>query len=136
MTAQAIAELVKKFWLPASITVLIAALAISASYYKRDARNEAKRADTAEQQVNAAQTITANVLTTMIIFNSISEANQHAKEQIALDASGAAATIKVAVANDDCANRPVPAGAVKRLQQYANGLRQSASGTAAGQPDG
>nr|WP_168432741.1 DUF2570 domain-containing protein [Klebsiella variicola] len=136
MTAQAIAELVKKFWLPALIVVLIGALAIAASHYKSAARNEAERADAAEQQVNSTQAITANVLTTMTIFNSIAEANQHAKEQIALDASGAAADIKVAVANDDCANRSVPSGAVKRLQQYANGLRQSASGAAPGQPDG
>ncbi|EOE3133128.1 DUF2570 domain-containing protein, partial [Klebsiella pneumoniae] len=64
------------------------------------------------------------------------EANQHAKEQIALDASGASADIRVAVANDDCTNRPVPAGAVKRMQQYANGLRQSAGGPVTGQPDG
>lgn len=135
MTAQAIAELVKKFWLPALIVVLIGALAIAASHYKSVARNEAKRADGAEQQVNAAQAITSNVLTTMTIFNSISEANQHAKEQIALDASGAATDIKVAIANDDCANSSVPAGAVKRLQQYANGLRQSAGSSAPGQPD-
>ncbi|HGW4305882.1 TPA: DUF2570 domain-containing protein [Klebsiella pneumoniae] len=136
MTAQTIAELVKKFWLPALIVVLIGALAIAASHYKSASRNEAERADAAEQQVNSTQAITANVLTTMTIFNSIAEANQHAKEQIALDASGAAADIKVAVANDDCANRSVPSGAVKRLQQYANGLRQSASGAAPGQPDG
>lgn len=97
---------------------------------------EKKRADDAEGQVNSAQTITANVLTTMTIFNSIAEANQHAKEQIALDASGASAGIRVAVANDDCTNRPVPAGAVKRLQQFANGLRQSAGGPVTGQPDG
>ncbi len=97
---------------------------------------EKKRADEAEGQVNSAQTITSNILTTMTIFNSISEANQHAKEQIALDASGAAADIKVAIADDDCANRPVPAGAVKRLQQYANSLRQSADSTSASQPDG
>jgi ABC-type protease/lipase transport system fused ATPase/permease subunit len=106
MTTQTIAELVKKFWLPL-IVVLIGALAIAASHYKRAARNEAERADAAEQQVNAAQAITANILTSMTIFNSIAEANQHAKEQIALDASGAAADIKVAVANDDCANRTV-----------------------------
>ncbi|MCS4333689.1 DUF2570 domain-containing protein [Klebsiella variicola] len=136
MTTQTIAELVKKFWLPALIVVLIGALAIAASHYKRAARNEAERADAAEQQVNAAQAITANVLTSMTIFNSIAEANQHAKEQIALDASGAAADIKVAVANDDCANRTVPAGAVKRLQQFANGLRQSAGGPVTAQPDG
>ncbi|MEX0517087.1 DUF2570 domain-containing protein [Raoultella planticola] len=96
---------------------------------------EKNRADDAEQQVNSAQAITSNVLTTMTIFNSIVEANQHAKEQIALDASGASADIRVAVANDDCTNRPVPAGAVKRLQQFADGLRQSAGGTAAGQSD-
>lgn len=96
---------------------------------------EKQRADGAEEQVNSAQTITANVLTTMSIFNSITEANQHAKEQIALDASGASADIRVAVANDDCTNRPVPAGAVKRLQQYANGLHQGTGGSVTGQPD-
>lgn len=96
---------------------------------------EKKRADGAEEQVNSAQTITANVLTTMSIFNSIAEDNQHAKEQIALDASGASADIRVAVANDDCTNRPVPAGAVKRLQQYKDRLRQGAGGAATVQPD-
>ncbi|HDG8097593.1 TPA: DUF2570 domain-containing protein [Klebsiella pneumoniae] len=136
MTAEAILALVKKFWLPALMVVLISALAISASHYKGKAEQERQRADGAEQQVNAAQTITSNVLTTMTIFNTIAEANQHAKEQIALDASGASADIRVAVANDNCTNRPVPAGAVKRLQQYANGLRQSAGGPVTSQPDG
>nr|WP_065520226.1 DUF2570 domain-containing protein [Klebsiella pneumoniae] len=118
------------------MVVLIGALAISASHCKGKAEQERQRADGAEQQVNAAKTITSNVLTTMTIFNTIVEANQHAKEQIALDASGASADIRVAVANDDCTNRPVPAGAVKRLQQYANGLRQSAGGPVTGEPDG
>ncbi|MCS5748432.1 DUF2570 domain-containing protein [Klebsiella quasipneumoniae subsp. quasipneumoniae] len=136
MTAEAILALVKKFWLPAIIAALIGALAIAASHYKGKAEQEKQRADGAEQQVNATEAITSNVLTTMTIFNTISEANQHAKEQIALDASGASADILVAVANDDCTNRPVPAGAVKRLQQYANGLRQGAGGPVTGQPDG
>jgi len=105
-------------------------------HYHNAAKQQETRAETAEQQVNAAQAITSNVLTTMSIFNSMAEANQHAKEQIALGASGASADIKVAIANDDCANRPVPAGAIKRLQQYANGLRQSAGGPVTSQPDG
>lgn len=96
---------------------------------------EKKRADGAEEQVNSAQTITANVLTTMSVFNSIAEANQHAKEQIALDASGTASDIKVAVANDDCAPRDIPAGAVKRLQQYKDRLREGAGSSGTGQPD-
>lgn len=136
MTAEAILALVKKFWLPAIIAVLIGALAIAASHYKGKAEQEKQRADGAEQQVNAAEAITSNVLTTMTIFNTIVEANKNAKEQIALDASGAAADIQVAVANDDCANRSVPSGAVKRLQQFANGLHQSAGGPVTSQPDG
>ncbi|MBZ1940305.1 DUF2570 domain-containing protein [Klebsiella pneumoniae] len=115
---------------------MIGALAIAASHYKGKAEQEKQRADGAEQQVSAAEAITSNVLTTMTIFNTIVEANKNAKEQIALDASGASADIRVAVANNDCTNRPVPAGAVKRLQQFANGLRQSAGGPVTSQPDG
>jgi ABC-type protease/lipase transport system fused ATPase/permease subunit len=119
----------------AGVICLIVCLGWLAMHYRNAASQQETRADAAEQQVTSAQTITANVLTTMSIFNSIVEANQHAKEQIALGASGASADIKMAVANDDCTNRPVPSGAVKRLQQYANGLRQSASGSVTGQPD-
>ena len=120
----------------AMVICLIVCLGWLAMHYHNAAAQQETRAETAEQQVNTAQAITSNVLTTMSIFNSIAEANQHAKEQIALDASGASADIRVAVANDDCTNRPVPAGAVKRLQQYANGLRQSSGGSVTGQPDG
>ncbi|EMJ9262123.1 DUF2570 domain-containing protein [Klebsiella pneumoniae] len=120
----------------AVVICLVVCLGWLAMHYHNAASQQETRAETAEQQVTSAQAITSNVLTTMSIFNSIAEANQHAKEQIALDASGASADIKVAIANDDCTNRPVPAGAVKRLQQYANGLRQSAGGPVTGQPDG
>ncbi|HFP9266841.1 TPA: DUF2570 domain-containing protein [Klebsiella michiganensis] len=119
----------------AVVICLIVCLGWLAMHYHNAASQQENRADAAERQVTSAQTITANVLTTMSIFNSIAEANQHAKEQIALDASGASADIRVAVANNDCTNRPVPAGAVKRLQQFANGLRQGAGGPVTGQPD-
>lgn len=126
--------------LTAIITAVVACLIVClgwlAMHYHDAASKQLARAETAEQQINAAETVTSNVLATMTIFNTISEANQHAKEQIALDASGASADIKVAVANDDCARRPVPDGAVKRLQQYADGLRQGAGGAAPGKPDG
>ena len=120
----------------AIVICLVVCLGWLAMHYRNAAAEQKTRADGAEQQVNAAQAITSNVLTTMTIFNTISEANQHAKEQIALDASGASADIKAAVANDGCARRPVPDGAVKRLQQYAHGLRQSAGGPVTGEPDG
>ncbi|EFN4289559.1 DUF2570 domain-containing protein, partial [Escherichia coli] len=59
-----------------------------------------------------------------------------AKQQITLESQRTENDIKAAVADDDCTNRPVPAGAVKRLQQFANGLRQSAGSPVTGQPDG
>nr|WP_320738749.1 DUF2570 domain-containing protein [Enterobacter roggenkampii] len=122
--------------LTAIITAVLACLIVClgwlAMHYHNSASKQQARAETAEQQINAAETVASNVLTTMTIFNTISEANQHAKEQIALDASGASADIKAAVANDDCARRPVPDGAVKRLQQYADGLHQGSGGAAPG----
>lgn len=54
MTAEAILALVKKFWLPALIAVLIGALAIAASHYKGKAESESKRADDAEHSLNLA----------------------------------------------------------------------------------
>ncbi|MEJ3767711.1 MAG: DUF2570 domain-containing protein [Klebsiella quasipneumoniae] len=120
----------------AIVICLVVCLGWLAMHYRNAASKQETRAETAEQQINTAQAITSNVLTTMTIVNTIAEANQHAKEQIALDASGTSADIRVAVANDDCTNRPVPVGAVKRLQQFANGLRQSAGSPVTGQPDG
>lgn len=118
--------------------VVIVALSVMGgllNHYHGKYRHEQERADNAENQANAAQTITSNVLTTMTIFNSIAEANKNAKEQIALDASGAASDIKVAVASNDCAAGDIPAVAVKRLQQYKDSLRQSAGSAVTIQPD-
>ena len=108
----------------------------SANHYYSKYQHEKERADEAVRNAESATAITRKVLQSLQIINTVIEANQHAKEQIALDASGASADIRVAVANDDCTNRPVPAGAVKRLQQFANGLRQSAGSPVTGQPDG
>ncbi|HDT6510529.1 TPA: lysis protein [Klebsiella aerogenes] len=54
MTAEAILALVKKFWLPAVIVVLIGALAIAASHYKGKAEQEKQRADSAEHSLALA----------------------------------------------------------------------------------
>ncbi|QCT85786.1 DNA-binding protein [Escherichia sp. E4742] len=63
-------------------------------------------------------------------------ANQHAKQQIALESQRAQEDIKVAVADDDCAVRIVPSGAVKRLHEYANGIRIGAGRSVTSQSDG
>ncbi|HCO6890844.1 TPA: DUF2570 domain-containing protein [Escherichia coli] len=107
----------------------------SAWYYSDKASHEQKRAERAEQQAEAANAVTANVIQAVNIINAISETNQNAKNKIALESQRAQADIKVAVADDDCARRPVPAAAANRLREYADSLRAGASGAVAGEPD-
>lgn len=63
MTAEAILALVKKFWLPALIIVLIGALALAASHYKGKAESEGKRADDAERSLNLANSTITDMQT-------------------------------------------------------------------------
>ncbi|MCV5696152.1 DUF2570 domain-containing protein, partial [Escherichia coli] len=56
-------------------------------------------------------------------------------QQIALESQRTQEDIKVAVADDDCASRPVPAAAADRLRKYADSLRASSGGTITGESD-
>lgn len=106
-----------------------------ALHYHGKYLDEQQRANTATEDARSANTITSNVLRIVAITNLVLETNQHAKQQIALESQRAESDIKVAVADDDCANQPVPAGAVKRLQQYADSLRNGAASPTTSKPD-
>lgn len=101
MTAEAILALVKKFWLPALIIVLIGALALAASHYKGKAESEGKRADDAERSLNLAN-------------STITDMQTRQRDVAALDAkyTGELADAK---ANIDQLERDVAAGR-KRLR--------------------
>ena len=118
------------------IACVAGGLVWSANHYHGKFLEEQKRADAAEQRADSTEAITANVLRTMAITNIIQEANQHAKQQIALESQRTQEDIKVAVADDDCAVRIVPSGAVKRLHEYANGIRVGAGRSVTIQSDG
>ncbi len=117
------------------IVCLFGGVCWSAWYYSDKASQEKTRADSAEQQAKAANAVAANVIQAVNIINTISEANQHAKQQITLQSQGAKADIKVAIANDDCAHRPVPPAAADRLRQFADSLRTGSGSAASGKPD-
>ncbi|HCU3584214.1 MULTISPECIES: DUF2570 domain-containing protein [Enterobacteriaceae] len=117
------------------IACVAGGLVWSANHYYGKFLEEQKRADAAEQRADSTEAITENVLRTMAITNFIQEANQHAKQQIALESQRTQEDIKVAIANDDCASRPVPATAADRLRKYADSLREYTGGTTANQPD-
>ncbi|HAW2690929.1 TPA: DUF2570 domain-containing protein [Escherichia coli] len=108
----------------------------SANHYYSKYQHEKKRADEAVQNVESATAITRNVLQSLQIVNTVIEVNQHAKQQIALESQRTQEDIKVAVADDDCAVRIVPSGAVKRLHEYANGIRVGAGRSVTSQSDG
>ena len=121
----------KSLIVPGMILLLVLVSCLSYAGYK----GEKKRADDAEQSAASAVAITDNVLRTIKITNIVLETNQYAKQQIALESQRAQADIKVAVADDDCARRTVPAGAADRLRQYADSLRTGSGSSATSKPD-
>ncbi|MBI0277098.1 DUF2570 domain-containing protein [Hafnia alvei] len=116
--------------LTAVLLTLLALLAVGIGvlWHNNGKLNE-KVSDLGASQKSAAA-ITKNVLTTVTLFNQISEANQNAKAKDTLESQRAENDIKAAVANDDCANRLIPADAVKRLREYADGIRSSSDNPA------
>ncbi|EHT2487495.1 DUF2570 domain-containing protein [Escherichia coli] len=125
-----------KLVIAAFFVTVIGSFTWSANHYYSKYQHEKKRADEAVQNAKSATAITNNVLQSLQIVNTVLEANQHAKQQIALESQRTQEDIKMAVADDDCAVRVVPAGAVKRLHEYANGLRAGSGSSITSQPDG
>lgn len=118
----------------AIVILLLVSMAWAVNHYRDKAIAYKDQRDKESSRADASEAVTDNVLQTIKITNIVMEANQHAKNQIALDSQSAQKDIRVAVAGDSCADRPVPAAAVKRLHDYANGLREGASGSAASKP--
>ncbi|EDT5694689.1 DUF2570 domain-containing protein [Salmonella enterica] len=124
-----------KLVIVAFFVTVIGSFIWSAGHYYSKYQHEKERADEAVRNAESATAITRNVLQSLQIINTVIEANQHAKQQIALESQRTQEDIKVAVADDDCASRPVPAAATDRLRKFADGLRERSGGTAASQPD-
>ncbi|EDR4729314.1 DUF2570 domain-containing protein [Salmonella enterica subsp. enterica serovar 4,[5],12:b:-] len=116
------------------IACIAGGLIWSADHYHGKYLKEQLRADDAEQLAHSSENITANVLRTVTIMNQIVEANQNAKSQNALESQRAQADIKVAVADDDCARRFVPAAAADRLRKYADSIRAGSNDAVTGEP--
>ncbi|HAJ0065865.1 TPA: DUF2570 domain-containing protein [Escherichia coli] len=125
-----------KLVIVAFFVTVIGSFIWSAGHYYSKYQHEKERADEAVRNTESATAITRNVLQSLQIINTVIEANQHAKQQIALESQRTQEDIKVAVADDDCAVRIVPSGAVKRLHEYANGIRVGAGRSVTSQSDG
>ncbi|SQP66528.1 putative Rz lytic protein from phage origin [Escherichia coli] len=124
-----------KLVISAFLLTLFGSLVWPANHYHSKYQREKKRADEAVRNAESATAITNNVLQSLQIVNTVLEANQHAKQQIALESQRTQEDIKVAVANDDCAARLVPAAAAERLRKYADSLRTSSGSTTPDESD-
>ncbi|HAJ8800439.1 TPA: DUF2570 domain-containing protein [Escherichia coli] len=124
-----------KLVIVAFVVSVIGSFIWSAGHYYSKYQHEKERADEAVRNAESATAITRNVLQSLQIINTVIEANQHAKQQIALESQRTQEDNKVAVADDDCASRHVPAAAADRLRKYANSLRTDSGGTVASKPD-
>ncbi|EFL4511219.1 DUF2570 domain-containing protein [Escherichia fergusonii] len=124
-----------KLIIAAFLLTVVSSFICSTNHYYSKYQHEKKRADEAVQNAKSATAITNNVLQSLQIVNTVLEANQHAKQQIALESQRTQEDIKMAVADDDCASHPVPAAAANRLRKYADSLRERSGDTTATQPD-
>lgn len=124
-------ELFKAHW---RWWLTISALVVFAWLWNENTRITASL-NTLQEANDSDRAVMDNVLQTVAITNIVLGANQHAKDQIALESQRAQTDIKVAIADDDCARRPVPAAAVNRLRQYADSLRTSPDAPSTSQSD-
>ena len=113
-----------KLVIVAFFVTVIGSFIWSTGHYYSKYQHEKERADEAVRNAESATAITRNVLQSLQIVNTVIEVNQHAKQQIALESQRTQKDIKVAVADDDCAARLVPAAAAERLRKYADSLRE------------
>uniref|UniRef100_UPI001643C740 hypothetical protein n=1 Tax=Yersinia rohdei TaxID=29485 RepID=UPI001643C740 len=115
--------------LAAALIAIFAGLAWLAFHYHGQSVEKDKTITTVTGERNVAQFTLGNYTTSVRIFNDIAKATEDAKYQITLVSQRAKADIKTAIANDDCTNRFVPAGAIDRLREHSNKIRNRPAST-------
>ena len=123
-----------KLVIVAFFVTVIGSFIWSTGHYYSKYQHEKERADEAVRNAESATAITRNVLQSLQIINTVIEANQHAKQQIALESQRTQEDIKMAVADDDCASRPVPDVAADRLRKYADSIRAGSNDAVTDEP--
>ncbi|WP_211006077.1 hypothetical protein, partial [Pectobacterium versatile] len=109
---------------------LVAGIAIG--WYVQGLRWDADIAERDKQQFDAqsqrSDVVTANVITSMRIINTITRANADAKQQIQRRSENTVVYIREKLSTDECAVRPVPDDVVSKLREHADRIRHSSNG--------
>ncbi|MBF4179334.1 DUF2570 domain-containing protein [Lelliottia nimipressuralis] len=118
------------------LTAIISAVAICLlvsmawwiNHYRDNAITYKDQRDKAMVRADTSEAITNNVITTMNLIRDISQATQHAKNELAKKGEARVVYIRQALEGDPCANQLVPSAAADSLREYADGLRSGPSG--------
>lgn len=105
----------------------ISGLYVQGLRWDADAAERDTSISTANQQ--RAETITANVITSLRIINTITQANADAKQQIQNESETRIFHIRQSLSGERCAVSPVPADVVNGLREHANRIRHGSSST-------
>jgi len=124
-----ISALVKRYWLQLLVVALIGVLAFFVNHYRDNAITYKDQRDKAKARADTSEAITNNVITTMNLIRDISQATQHAKNELAQKGETRIVYIRQALEGDPCANQLVPAAAADSLREYADSLRPSSGST-------
>ncbi|EMO5717499.1 DUF2570 domain-containing protein [Enterobacter bugandensis] len=123
-----IGALVKRYWLQLLVVALIGVLAFFVNHYRDNAITYKDQRDKATVRADTSEAITNNVITTMNLIREISQATQHAKNELAQKGETRIVYIRQALEGDPCANQLVPSAAADSLREYADSLRSSPGG--------
>ena len=122
------------------LILLVAGLGVFFGYLYE---SNSSRADAAESRANAAESaanqataITENVLKTVSIINTISQANADEKAANSEQSAARVVVIREAIKSDSCTVQPVPAVAADSLRAHRNKIRSGSASTTTGKPDG
>ncbi|MEL4885701.1 hypothetical protein N6P31_01225 [Pectobacterium betavasculorum] len=100
---------------------------VTALRWDVDAAERDTSISTANQQ--RAETITANVITSLRIINTITRANADAKQQIQNESETRIVHIRQSLSGERCAVSPVPSDVVDGLREHADRIRHGSSST-------
>lgn len=128
----------QSFSFPRITTALIVALVALAALTGAALHHERRQLLQARQDINLitrdrdeAQAQTKAAMIAITLNHDVSQATNGTKQRIKSESEKSAAYIERRLSDDTCANTTIDGLSVKRLRDYSNGLRNSASGAAA-----
>lgn len=117
------------------ILSMVGGLGYSAFHYHGKSVEANRDLTQAKADLDSAEKITGNVISTMNLFNDLAKANEHAKQKNANDSEQVRVVYKTILAKSPCAADVVDRDVADGLYNRANKIRTGPGSANPGQPD-